>query len=224
MQQARSKLALACRRWMLSTQPALPALAGSALQAGGHVAGVSGISAPSPTQLDQIVKLDHLLNKSGDEVAEIWEQYHSDPKGGRVGTVMTAADYRTFVQRAKESPMFVLPLARPQGYETLLVQAQLPFVLITGLEEFKRHGESAPPYLTLTHYAELLDSHGLALVRGDVIHDKALSLSQARTIMEVTRAFYVSDEDYPLVHTFNHRPAAFRFDLLLGKLGLPAEP
>jgi ATP synthase F1 complex assembly factor 1 len=34
--------------------------------------------------------------------------------------------------------MFVLPLAKPAGYETLVIQCQMPYVLITGLEEFKR--------------------------------------------------------------------------------------
>ncbi|GIL45820.1 hypothetical protein Vafri_2970 [Volvox africanus] len=118
--------------------------------------------------------------------------------------------------------MFVLPLTRPGGYETLLVQCQMPFVLVTGLEEFKRSGVSAPPYLTLTHYPELCDSHGVVLVRGDVIHDKGMNLEEARTVMELIRAFYTSPDDYPLVHTFNHKPAQFNFGALLQKLNVTA--
>ncbi len=38
--------------------------------------------------------------------------------------------------------------------------------------------------------------------------------------MELIRAFYTSEEDYPLVRTFNHAPAAFDFEALLRKLGL----
>ncbi|KAG2432947.1 hypothetical protein HXX76_008675 [Chlamydomonas incerta] len=187
-------------------------------------ASISGISAPSPTQLGQVVKLDEFIKKDQDEVADIWLGYHADEKGGRVGSVLTSDDYKTFVKRAKESPMFVFAMPKPHkgagAYETMLIQCQLPYVLITGLEEFKKHGEGAPPYLTLTHYSELLDSHGLALVRGDIIHDKGISRDEARTALELTRAFYCSDEDYALVHTFNHKPASFDFRAVLRKLKL----
>ncbi|GFR42529.1 hypothetical protein Agub_g3429 [Astrephomene gubernaculifera] len=185
-------------------------------------ASVSGVSAPSPTQLGQIVKLEELIKKSGEEVADIWLGYHADPQGGRVGGVLSAEEYGNFTKRAKESPMFVLPLAKPAGYETLLLQCQMPYVLLTGLEEFKRYGESAPPYLTLTHYPELLDSHGVVLVRGDVIHDKGMNLEEARTLMQLVRAFYCGADDYPLVHDFNHKPAAFDFGALLKKLNILA--
>ncbi|KXZ46512.1 hypothetical protein GPECTOR_43g949 [Gonium pectorale] len=215
MQRARSffaRSAWRCRRGFASEQ-------WSSLR---QEAGISGVSAPSPSQLGQVVRLDELLKKTPEEVAEIWLGFHADEKGGRVGSVLAAEEYCKFVSRAKESPMFVLPLAKPSGYETLLVQCQLPYVLITGLEEFKRYGEGAPPYLTLTHYPELLDSHGLAVVRGDIIHEKGMNRQEARTTMELVRAFYTSDEDYSHVHTFNHKPAAFDFGVLLRKLNLAA--
>ena len=44
----------------------------------------------------------------------------------------------------------------------------------------RRHGEGAPPYLTLPHSPERLDSHGLALVRGDIIHEKGITRDEVR--------------------------------------------
>jgi ATP synthase F1 complex assembly factor 1 len=42
---------------------------------------------------------------------------------------------------------------------------------------------------------------------------------QAGLLPEVLRAFYVNDEDYQLVHAFNHKPAVFDFQEVLKKLG-----
>ena len=36
------------------------------------------------------------------------------------------------------SPMFVIPLIKPGGYVTYLMQMQLPFTLFTSLEEYRR--------------------------------------------------------------------------------------
>jgi hypothetical protein len=42
---------------------------------------------------------------------------------------------------------------------------------------------------------------------------------QARMLHELLRAFYTHDEDYRLLHAFNHKPSDFSFDELLKKLG-----
>ncbi|EFJ52358.1 hypothetical protein VOLCADRAFT_86712 [Volvox carteri f. nagariensis] len=135
------------------------------------------------SSLGQVVRLEELLKKSREEVIDIWLAYHSDAQGCRVGSVLSSQECDTFAARAAESPMFVLPLSKPAGYETLLVQCQMPYVLVTGLEEFKR---------------------------------------SARTVTELLRAFYISSEDYQLVHTFNHQPAKFDFGALLRKLNIQA--
>ncbi len=36
----------------------------------------------------------------------------------------------------------------------------------------------APPHLTLTHYSELVESKGLALVRGDIVNPKEISVPE----------------------------------------------
>ena len=75
--------------------------------------------------------------------------------------------------------MFVLPLSRPGGgFETLLLQWQLPVMLATSLEEFKQRGAAATPYLTVMHYDELGRDKGLVLVRGDILQENQLSVPE----------------------------------------------
>lgn len=52
--------------------PGLLSRLGQTLPAHGQTASVSGVTAPSPMQLGQIVKLEELLKKSPEEVADIW--------------------------------------------------------------------------------------------------------------------------------------------------------
>lgn len=47
---------------------------------------------------------------------------------------------------------------------------------------------------------------------------------QARTLMELTKAFYTVPRDYEWVHRFNHSPSTFDFDSLLKKLGYAGGP
>lgn len=55
--------------------------------------------------------------------------------------------------------------------------------LFTYLEDFKRHGSSAPPYFVLTLFPELLFQKGLVLVRGDIINFK-LTKPEAEKLYE----------------------------------------
>ena len=53
--------------------------------------------------------------------------------------MLTADEYKLLRARAKESPLFALPLAKPGGgFLTLISQCQMPFVLFTTLEEYKK--------------------------------------------------------------------------------------
>lgn len=53
---------------------------------------------------------------------------------------MTGSDWQTLAARAKESPFWVLPISKGGrgNYLTLVLQAQLPNVLITTLEEYRQ--------------------------------------------------------------------------------------
>jgi len=187
------------------------------------------------------MRVDELASKSGEEIAQIWLQYHGDPQASvsgqqqadtspgsaqRVGAVLSVEDWSLLQERGRKSPMFILPLAkggaandgRGLNYVTLLVQQQLPFTLVTSLEEFKLYGAGAPAAMTVTHYPELVDSKGVVLVRGDIVNDKMLNPGEARTVLQLLRAFYTDADDYKMVLEFNHHPKLFDWDKLLKKL------
>ena len=46
---------------------------------------------------------------------------------------------------------------------------------------------------------------------------------QARTLLQLVRAFYTDPSAHRLVYTFNHEPEKFNFDALLAELGLSPE-
>lgn len=89
-------------------------------------------------------------------------QYHKDPKKQRVATILPTAVYERFCETASMtcvltfveltwlpcishcinfscSPMFILPVFRgPNSFETFVMQCQMPLVLFTSLEDYKR--------------------------------------------------------------------------------------
>ncbi len=61
----------------------------------------SFVCQPSPTL--QVMKLDLLAGKPAQEVADIWLEYHSQQGGpGRVGAVLSAADWELLQERGKK--------------------------------------------------------------------------------------------------------------------------
>ncbi|KAG1662566.1 hypothetical protein FOA52_003945 [Chlamydomonas sp. UWO 241] len=187
----------------------------------------------------KVMDVEKLLGCTPEEVTDIWLKFHSDDTKNMVGSTMTREEHAVFTARAKESPLFALPLAKPGGgYLTLVSQCQAPFVLLTTLEEYRRvpqfqapfvllttlgeyrsKGSTAPAHMAITIYSELVESKGLALVRGDVVEVANIDAREARLVQELIRAFYTHDEDYQMVHAFNHAPAKFDFAAVLAKLG-----
>ncbi|ORY33123.1 ATP11 protein-domain-containing protein [Naematelia encephala] len=110
---------------------------------------------------------------------------------------LSADIYNSMLKLARENPFFVLPLPRPSSsdsdkkvqtdeYEMFYLQwlfhptptssspptdSPPPLtssVIFTPLEEFKTAGEWAQPYLVLTHYPDLANSHNVVLMRGEI--------------------------------------------------------
>lgn len=194
------------------------------LASGSHMFATShiGMSSPSPSKLDEVVKLDTLLHKSPAEVEEIWMRFHLDETKQRAGAVIQRQIWDTISFRARSAPNFVLPLAKGGGKSlTVLLQCQLPFALFTQLEDFKQLGPSAPPAACVTHYTELADSHGLILSRADVLQPHITSVPEARTLMALLHVFYSNPDSFLHVHRFNHEPDSFDYESLLKQLGHP---
>ncbi|GBF97933.1 ATP synthase F1 complex assembly factor [Raphidocelis subcapitata] len=161
------------------------------------VRSMSGFTMASPTKLEEVMHLEQLQDKSAEEIEQIWLEFHKDPKQRRVADVMSAEEWKHVQARARASPMFALPLSKPGGYVTLLLNWQAPLALLTSLAESK----------------------GVVLLRGDIMNDLVISLAEGRTLLQLVRAFYLDPSAHRLVYQFNHEPEEFSFDALLAELG-----
>lgn len=71
-------------------------------------------------QLNDIMKVDLLQDKTADEIKGIWLQYHKE-KDVLVATI-PAETYNLLNERSKQYPIFIFPLPRSQGFEFFLLQ------------------------------------------------------------------------------------------------------
>ena len=188
----------------------------------GPVGGGGGAfqSLPSPAELDRIVKLETLLPKPAVQVADVWSKYHEDESKGRVGSTLSASHFSRLAANAKESPIFLLPVPKPGGFLSLLVQCQLPRLLVTTVEEYRRSPIDAVSHLTLTYYTELSTSKGLVLVRGDLLTRDHLDPFEAKAVVKQIHHYYTDPKAYRnQVWKFNHNTAAWSFTDFLNELG-----
>lgn len=64
----------------------------------------------------------------------------------------------------------------------------------------RRRGPSAPAYLTVSHYTELLESKDLVLVRGDIVVDKAISMPEVRHVRRCVAVGHVHSHAWPMLY------------------------
>lgn len=127
---------------------------------------------------------------------------------------------------ARLYPEFIVPLARDNGTDTGGVEfwllqwsrptASVSTVLFTPLAAYHARGTYAAPALILTHYADLLGSHNVALMRGERTEEAKhiLNADEAKVLVWRLQRFYntsdeASDEDgkrYRALLKEFHRP------------------
>ncbi|KAJ2550652.1 hypothetical protein EV175_003990, partial [Coemansia sp. RSA 1933] len=177
----------------------------------------SGGLPPNVKTLDQTVRLDKLRDKSTEEIGHIWTAFHAAKNC--ISAAIPAHTYRQLLAVARKNPLFVLPLPREQGIEFFLLQFDYHQVHFTSLLEYKTNTVSARPFLTLTHYTDLIDSKGLVLMRGDVGGDsgKMLDVQNAQYLALQLQQFYVTGgpEKRALLEKFNQNPDAFDHNELI---------
>ncbi|KAK2461700.1 hypothetical protein APHAL10511_006163 [Amanita phalloides] len=109
-------------------------------------------------------------------------------------------------------------------------------VLFTPLQEYKSRTTFATPYLVLTHYTDLVDAHGIVLLRGEITpnsnsiesdQDKKYMLTQsdAQLLSMAVQKFYLwegrgQNGGYMLLKQFHEEPMRFRWENLLDHAGL----
>ncbi|KAF8640829.1 hypothetical protein AX17_000478 [Amanita inopinata Kibby_2008] len=117
---------------------------------------------------------------------------------------------------------------------------QTSTVLFTPLQEYKSRLAFATPYLVLTHYTDLAQTHGIILLRGEITPNAnsaaldpdtryLLSQSDAQLLSVAVQKFYLWNDDDntrneggKLLQQFHEEPTQFKWEELLkqGSLGL----
>ncbi|KAI0735572.1 ATP11-domain-containing protein [Earliella scabrosa] len=110
---------------------------------------------------------------------------------------------------------------------------QTSTILFTPLQEYKLRQSFATPYLVLTHYTDLVKSHGLVLLRGEITPSGAssgvgasddnarymLSQQDAQLLAIHVQRFYLwnegSEDRAALLKAFHERPPEFQWEELL---------
>ncbi|KAH8368978.1 hypothetical protein KR200_001178 [Drosophila serrata] len=159
-------------------------------------------------KLSDIMKLELLADKSAEEVSQIWLEYHKTKEA--LAATLTTTQYETLMSRAKEHPVFLLPLPRSEGFEFIMLQFSANTVHFTPLLAYQVHHENAPECLTLVHYTEVEDK-GLVLMRGEY-DSKVLTAQEAQCLANELQMFYLKADDNKLrlLETFTRKPDEFK--------------
>uniref|UniRef100_A0A2P2JJS2 Uncharacterized protein LOC8259184 n=2 Tax=Rhizophora mucronata TaxID=61149 RepID=A0A2P2JJS2_RHIMU len=179
----------------------------------------TGFSPLQRKPLDSIMDIERAKNKSPEELASIWDDYHLGRS--HIGASMKAKLYHLLVQRAADCRYFVIPLWRGHGYTTIFAQVQMPHMIFTGLEDYKARGTQASPYFTISFYTDFAESKDLVLIRGDVVFTSKLTDDEAKWLLETIQSFYLNDARFRLVEQFNKETPNFEFKDVLRALEMP---
>ncbi|RUS14472.1 ATP synthase mitochondrial F1 complex assembly factor 1, partial [Endogone sp. FLAS-F59071] len=107
------------------------------------------------------------------------------------------------------------------GIEFYLLQFSYHQCVFTSLLEYKTKGAGARPYLTLTHYPDLLPTKGIVLMHGELADSpRVLSVADAQFLAFQVQQFYVSggERKLRLVEKFHEKPDEFDHRVLLEEL------
>ncbi|XP_055852156.1 ATP synthase mitochondrial F1 complex assembly factor 1 [Episyrphus balteatus] len=159
-------------------------------------------------KLSDIMKLELVEDKSADELKQIWYEYHKTKDV--IAATLTIEQFDTLMTRAKQHPIFILPLPRSEGFEIFLLQFSANTVHFTPLLAYQIHNENAPECLNIVHYTEVKDK-GVILMRGEY-DSKVLTGQEAQCLANELQMFYCMNDPAKLkvLETFTKQPDSFK--------------
>ena len=168
-------------------------------------------------QLDAILKLDLLKDKTKNEITEIWRLHHSNIDA--VSAVIPGDVWNGMEKRFLEYKTFLFPLPRKNGYEFIVVQFLGKCAHFTTLINFQAHQENAPECLTLEHYTELLEEKGIVLMVGRY-DSNVVTTQEAQCLANQVEMYYSnpSEEKRALLDIFTNTPDKFKHADLIEQL------
>lgn len=160
-------------------------------------------------KLSDIMKLDLVEQRSVEEIKQIWLQYHQGKEV--ISAAIPVEQYDLMMERAKKYPVFILPIPRSQGYEFMLLQFFANTIHFTPLINYQVHKENAPECLNVAMYAELKESKGLVLMRGEY-DSKVINGKEAQCLANQLQMYYSQQNEskLKLLDLFTNKPDQFK--------------
>lgn len=175
----------------------------------------------TPPKLEHVVNMDMLVKEPAETVREIWKTFHKSRFC--LSSVLDAAQYQAIMERIEPMPFYAIPLARTKGgVEFFVFQQQDNLWHFMPLEEYKAQ-TSAAPALTLAFYTELVDSHGIVLMRSN-IDPAVLDIMESQFLVNRIQAAYLEPVQYEMVKEFHESPKDFDWSRLLTDLFVGEAP
>ncbi|XP_002153921.3 ATP synthase mitochondrial F1 complex assembly factor 1 [Hydra vulgaris] len=163
-----------------------------------------------PGQLDKLMKLNLLEDKSGEEIGKIWNAYFKS--ADNVTAVIPHTIFDHIMKRKKEYPIFLYPLPKSEGYEFVLSHfTNQNRCFFTSLINYQAHGDNAPWQLSLVYYTEFKESKGIVLMAGE-FDVKCMNVLEVQCLVQLQQLFYGTDSPsrLKLLMQFNREPNSFR--------------
>ena len=158
-----------------------------------------------PKKLDDILKKDLVDEKPATEISDMWYSYH-EGKENVHGVVLGGQAAESLLSRAEESPFFIQPIFRDNGYFMLVSQFMEPSHFIMAyLEDYKMDPGSAQPLLTFSIFDDYAKEKDITLVRADILN-KGINDEEGLKVVSRMLDHYVKDDEYVAVKAFNSKP------------------
>ena len=108
--------------------------------------------------------------------------------------------------------MFLVPVKREDGsFFNMVSQMQDgKYCLLTFVDQYRANPLTAPPYMTISFFDELLSTKQIGLLRADVI-SADISKNVGQRVVKYLREFYTDPRKFQYVKTFNLRPNEFHY-------------
>lgn len=167
-----------------------------------------------PFDLNKLLKMELVKDKTAKEIGDIWKQYFSSQD-----SICAVVPKKKFVQiytLAQVCPQFIYPVPRDDGYEIYLGEWKGHMLFFTSLVEYKKSQENAPVAVAMHHYPNLQDSHGIVLMASK-INSEYISVQDAQYLAYAVELFYGTD-DGELVRTFRYKPQEFKYEMVIERI------
>jgi len=172
------------------------------------------IKIPGRKGLDEICKLALLEATPSNQIASMWNTYHTQYLM-YWGRTISATAYGALQPRLAKCPYFVLPCFRQKGLFNVVTNFSQDLIGVAPLAQWQDKGDHAPVHMTIQFFTELARSKQLVLVRCE-IKDEVFMRQDCIFITQMVLKYYTLPRLFETyVETFNMRPNQFNYHAYL---------